>query len=60
MDIWKKFFYDKNGEAVELVAQRCGGCPILVYIQGQDGWGFNQSDLAVGVVHGRGSELDEL
>ena len=35
LDIRKKFFYNKGGEALEQVAQRGGGCPILGDIRGQ-------------------------
>ena len=50
-----------GGEALEQVAQRGGGCPIHGDIQGQDGWGSEQPDLAGGVpVHCKGVGLDEL
>ena len=39
LDIRKKFFYNKSGEALEQVAQRDGGCPILGGVQGQAGPG---------------------
>ena len=35
----EEIFYNKDGEAVELVAQRVGGSPIPGDIQGQAGWG---------------------
>ena len=48
-------------EALEQVAQRCGGSPILGDIQGQAGWGFKQPDLVLAVpVHCRGVELHYL
>ena len=34
----KGFFYDKSGEALAQVAQRCG-CAIPGDTQGQSGWG---------------------
>ena len=48
-------------EAMEQVAQRCGGCPIPGDVQGQVGWGFKQPDLAIAVpVYSRGVGLDVL
>ena len=35
----EEIFYNKDGEAVELVAQRVGGSLIPGDIQGQAGWG---------------------
>ena len=35
LDITKKVFYSEGSEALEQVAQRCGGCSIT---QGQTGW----------------------
>ena len=32
-------FYSNGGEALEQVAQKGSGCPVLVDIQGQDGPG---------------------
>ena len=42
MNIRKKLFYNKGGEALAQVAQRCGGCPVLRNSQGQAGWGSEQ------------------
>ena len=42
-------FYSEGGEAVEQVAQRSGGSPILGDNQGHAGWGSQQPDLVVGV-----------
>lgn len=49
MDIMKKFFNRKGGLALELVAQKGGGSPVLGDVQGQDGSGSEQPDLAVNV-----------
>jgi len=38
-----------GGEALAQVAQRCGGCPVPVALQGQAGSGFGQPDGGVGV-----------
>ena len=55
------FFYNKDGEALEQVSQRCDGYSVLGDIQGQAGPGSEQSDLAVGVpVHCRKVGLDGL
>ena len=60
MDV-RKIFYNKGSEALALVAQRRGGCPIPGDVQCQAGWGSEQPDLAVGVpVHCRGVGLDGL
>jgi len=54
-------FYNNGGEALEQIAQRGGGCPLLGDIQGQTGQGSEQPDLAVDVpVHCRGVGLDGL
>jgi len=42
-------FYSEGGEALEQVAQRCGGCPIPGGFQGETGSGLGQPDLAVHV-----------
>jgi len=48
-------------EALAQAAQRSCGYHIPGSIQGQTGWGFEQSDLAEDFpVHGRGLELDGL
>ena len=48
----------KGSEALEQVAQRGTGCPVLGDTQGQAGLDSEQSDLAVGVpVHCRGLDL---
>ena len=47
--------------ALEQVAQRCVGSPISGDIQGQIGWGSEQSDLIVVVtIHCRGVGLEYL
>jgi len=52
---------DKDGEALEQIDQRGGGCSIPGDIQGQAGQGSEQPDLAVGVpVHCRGVGSDYL
>ena len=46
---------------LEQITHSGGGCPIPVDIQGQDGLGSEQLDLAVGVpVHCRGVGLEDL
>ena len=61
LDIRIKFFYSKGGEALLLVAQRCGRRPILGDIQGQTGPGSEQLDLPVDVpVHCEGVGVDDL
>ncbi|GAB0181764.1 hypothetical protein GRJ2_000641700 [Grus japonensis] len=40
LDIKKKFFKNKGGEALEQVVQRSCGCPIIGSVQSQVGWGF--------------------
>jgi len=61
LDLRKKFFYDKGGEALEQLAQGGDGSPILGDIQGQAGQGSEQPNLAVSVpVHSRGVTLDDL
>ena len=61
MDIRKKFFYDKGGEALEQVAQRSCECPIIASVQGQVGWDFEQPDPVKAVpAHGRVVGLDDL
>lgn len=40
---------NKSSSALELVAQRCGGCPIPAVTPGQAGLGSDQPDLFVGV-----------
>jgi len=35
----------EGGEALEQVAQRSSGCPLLGGVQGQVVWGFEQTDL---------------
>ena len=60
-DIRKKKYYDKGDEALEQVAQRCGGCRVPGDTQGQAGGGSEQPDVAVYVpVHCRGVGLDDL
>jgi len=57
----EKVFYSKGGEALEQIAQTCGGCLVLGYIQGQAGWDSKQHNLVVDVsVHCRGVELGDL
>ena len=61
MDIKQVFFYSKDGEELEQVAQRCVRYPVHADIQGQAGWDSEQCDLAVGVpVHCRGVGIDDL
>ena len=59
LNIRKKFFYNKCGKALEQVAQRGGGCPILGDTQGQAGWGSEQPDVAVVSLFIAG-ELDQM
>ena len=60
LDIKNNFFCNKNGTALEQVAQSCGGFPILGDIQGQTGLGSEQPDLTVDVpIHCRGVRLDD-
>ena len=60
MDI-RKFFYDKDSEALEQGVQRGSGCPIPEDIQGQAGQGSEQLDLDVEVpAHCRGVGLDDF
>ena len=40
-------FYNEGGEALEQVAQRCGGCPIPEDFQGKARSGPGQPDLPV-------------
>ena len=48
LDIRKNFFfYSKGGEALERVAQGCGGCLVLGDAHGQAGPGAEQPHLAV-------------
>ena len=54
-------FYSAGGEALEQVAQRCGGYLVHGGIQDQTGQGSDHPDVAVGVpVHCRGIGLDDL
>ena len=47
--------YGEDDEALEQVAQRSCGCPIIGSVQGQAGRGFEQPGLVDGVpAHGRG------
>jgi len=49
--------YNKKlgGEALDQVAQRSCGCPLLGRVPGQVGWGFEQLGLVEGVpAHDRG------
>jgi len=41
--------YNKGDEALEQVAQRSYGCPLLGSVQGQAEWGFEQAGLEEGV-----------
>lgn len=55
------FSCNKDGEALEQAAERCGRCPILEDIQGKAGWGFQQPFLALGVpVHCKAVRLDDF
>ena len=50
----QKTLYIEGGKALQQVAQRCCGCPLLRSVQGQVGQGFEQPALAEGVpTHGR-------
>jgi len=49
----EEILYYDGGEALEQVAHRSCGCPLPRCIQGEFGWGFEQSGLVEGV-HGRG------
>lgn len=61
MGIRKKVFYNEGAEALEQVAHRCGGCPILGDIQVQAGPCPGQPDLSVDVlVHWRAAGLRGL
>jgi len=61
LGIRKKVFYNEGAEALEQVAHRCGGCPILGDIQVQAGPCPGQPDLSVDVpVHHRRVGLDDL
>ena len=54
-------FYSRGVEALAQVAQGCGGWPIPGDTQGQDGWGSEHPDGAVGVpVHCGGVGLNDL
>ena len=44
-----EIFCSRGGEALEQVAQRSFGCPILGAVQGQVGWGPGQPDLVGGI-----------
>ncbi|PKU32234.1 reverse hypothetical protein [Limosa lapponica baueri] len=55
LDIRKKFFTLRIGEALEQAAHRGCECPFPGNAQSQVGWGFEQPGLAVGApAHGRG------
>ena len=57
----EEIFYDDDGETLAQVAQRDGGCPVPGNIQGQVGWGSEQSGLVEDVpAHGRGVGLEDL
>ena len=57
----RKVFYSESSEALEQVAQRCGGYLILGDFQNQAGPGSGQLDLSVDVpVHRRGIRLSDL
>jgi len=45
----KEVFYNRDGEALEQVAQRGVRCPVLGSIQGWARSGSEQPDLAVGI-----------
>ena len=60
-EIYTGYFYSKCAEALGLVAQRGGGCPILADIQGHARPGSEQPDLSVDVpLHCRGVGLHDL
>jgi len=55
------FFYNKDGEALEQVSQRCDGYSVLGDIQGQAGPGSERPDVAIHVsVHCRIVGLDDI
>jgi len=57
----EKVVYNKDGEALEQVAQRCGGSHVPGDIQGQAGQGSEHPDLPVGVpVHCKRVGLGDL
>jgi len=57
----KEVFYNRDGEALEQVAQRGVRCPVLGSIQGWARSGSEQPDLAVGVpVHSKRVGLQGL
>ena len=53
-------FYSEDGEALEQVAQRGGGCPIPRDIQGQAGPGSELRGLAVGAPLFIAEELNQV
>lgn len=54
-----KKFFTQSDESLGHIAQTSCGCPVSV--QGQPGWGFEQSGLVEGVpVHSRGLALDDF
>lgn len=61
MDIRKKFFYNKSGEAREQIAQTSCGQPTTESVLGHIGWDFEKFDPGKdNPVHGRGVELNSL
>ena len=57
----EEFFFSEDGETVDQVAKRGGGCLIPGSIQGQVGWGSEQPDLVEDVpAHGRVVGLADL
>lgn len=61
LDIRKSGLYSKGGEALEQVAWKRCGSPILGEVQGQVGWGSIQPDLEGGSpAHDRRLEVDDL
>ena len=53
--IQEEILHCEGGEALEQAAQRDCGCPLPGSVQGQVGWGFEQSGLVEGVpAHSRG------
>jgi len=60
----EEIFYWESGEVLERIAQRGSGCPVLVNVLCQLGWGLGQFhlvlDQAVGnPAYSRGLELDD-
>lgn len=44
-----RFLYSKGGKVLGQVVQGSGGCPISGGVQGEAGWGFEQTGQVEGV-----------